>query len=481
MELEHSKLVMLLKSLNKSEFEKLENYIFSPFFNTSVPLSALFKILAKKYPDFDTLDKDSIYRKIYPGESYRDKRLRDLFSRLLKLVEEFLAQLEFMKDKRLIDKFILHQLAKKNLEKHFIHKSNEAEQHLDKEKIVSTEYFFNKYSIFKEKRSYLEILKTLGKRTPFFEDITKEMDLFVIYSVYNILKYGLTLQTHEKVLKHKYDFKMLDEVLGFIKTNPLNDYPVIMIYYYIIILNREESNDSIYFELIKLLNNNFNFLEEDDQRIILVLIFNYTKIQAIKGKSVFRKENYRILKETIEKGLHPLEGNYFPESSYITIVGTGLQEKDLEWTENFMNKYKESLHPDQKENAYTYCTSILNYRRGNYGEALKGLSRVSIDDFYYHLRVKNHELKIYYELGDYDSTGRIIDSFRHFLSTTKYIPDYVRVRFVSYVNFLGRIVNVQLGGERGNLIDIEREIIRTDQEKIENKTWLLEQINKIKI
>jgi len=480
MDLNDSKLIMLLKSLDKSEFEKLQNYVFSPFFNNSEPVSTLFKILEKKYPDFENLDKDALYRKIYPGDTFRDKRIRDLFSRSIKLAEDFLAQIEFMKRSALIKKYTMHQLAEKNLEKHFVNKSKEAELQLSKEKIVSTEYFFNKYSLFKEKRSYLEILKALGKSSVISGDITKEIDLFVIYSIYKILKYGLTLLTHEKVFRHKYDFKMLNEILAYIKKYPLYNYPVIMILYYIIVLNREEGNDKIYFEVKKLFDDNLEFLEEDDQRVILVVLFNYTKTQSIKGNSMFKKENYRILKDSIEKGLYPMDGKFFATSSYITVVGTGLQEKDLEWTENFMEKYKEKLHPDQKENAYTYSKSILNYRRGNYGEALKGLSRVSIDDFYYQLRVKNHELKIYYEMGDYESTARIIDTFRHFLSTTKYIPDYVRVRFVSYVNFLGRIVNVQLGGDKGNLIEIEKEIARTDQEKIENKTWLLEQIHKIK-
>jgi len=481
MGLEDSKLTQLLKTFTPLELKRLENFILSPFFNTSKQINTLFNILKKSYPEFDDIAKEKIFKAIYPNETYKDKKVRDLLSRLLKLTEAYLAHLEFSGMDMLQIRFAMQQLSRRNLEKHFTGKLKEAEQQLDKEKIVSADYFFNKYSILKEKRSYLEILTSLGKRTLFFNDIIEETDLFVVYSIYKILKYGLTFQTHERISRHKYDFKMLDEILLYLKANPINDYPVIMIQYYTIILNRDEGDESMYFELRNLLKNNLDTLEEDDRRTIMVVLFNYTKTQALKGNQMFRKENYIILKDTIEKGLHPMEGNFFPESSYITVVGTALQEKDYQWAENFMKSYKEQLPPEQRENAYNLCNSILNYRLGKYGVALKGLARVSIDDFYYHLRVKNHQLKIYYEMGDYDSTERTIDSFRHFLSTTKFIPEYIKVRFVNYVNFVSRIVNARLSGHLHNLIDIKNEIVNFNQEHLENKTWLLEQINKVKI
>jgi len=290
MELENLKLLSLLKSLTKKEFLRLEAFVLSPFFNESEQIKIFFEILKQQYPGFQRLDKNSIYKKIYPGKAYKDKPMRDLFSRLLKLTEEFLAQIEIGKKSSFITVLTLKALAEKNLEKHFISKSKEAELLISKEKIISLEYFLNKYSLSREKRSYLETLEALGKRTAFFEGITEEIDLFVIYSIYNILKYALVLQTHERLLKHKHQLKALDYILNFIQNNPLNNYPVIMILYYIIILNRGEGNEKTYFELKKLLNENLHTLEVNDQREILIFIFNYTQIEATKGSEVFKKK-----------------------------------------------------------------------------------------------------------------------------------------------------------------------------------------------
>jgi len=111
---------------------------------------------------------------------------------------------------------------------------------------------------------------------------------------------------------------------------------------------------------------------------------------------------------------------------------------------------------------------------------LQTLVKVSVNDFYYHLRVKNHLLKIYYEQGDLESTLGVIDSFRHFLSTNKLIPDYIRIRFVNFVNFFSRLVNSRLSKDSSNISIIKRDILNVKPSQLENGTWLLERIDEIK-
>lgn len=480
MEPENSKLIVLLKAFDKNEFEKLKNYVFSPFFNSSVQLITFFKILKKKYPHFKGLDKKLIFNKIYPGEKYKDKKIRDLQSRMLKLTEDFLGQMEFMKQDYLIGRLTLQQLADRDLERHFTDKVREAGKKMDKEKIINSMNMFSKYSFFKQKRLFMQRFKALGKTSENYEDIAKEIDLFIEYMVYKILKYALITKGQSLNIKQSYDLKILDNILDYIKIHPFEDNPVIKILYNMTILSRDEENDAAYYTIDELLKKNKDSIDREDLRYIFAELYNFTKIRSLKDKPEFKKENYRILKETIENGLYPVYGKYFAESSYITIIGSGLQERDFEWTRNFMEKYKNKLQPEQRDNAYRFCKATFDYRKGNYSEALKGLSRVSIGDFYYQLRVKNNQLKIYFETGDYEMAKNVIDSFRHFLSTAKLLPDFIKVRFINYVNFTSRIVNTLLGGDMKNLDDIIDEIRNINPSLLENKQWLLEQISKIK-
>jgi hypothetical protein len=67
-------------------------------------------------------------------------------------------------------------------------------------------------------------------------------------------------------------------------------------------------------------------------------------------------------------------------------------------------------------------------------------------------------------------------------SSSKQFPEFVRIRFVNYVNFTSRMVNVWLGGDPRNLIEITAgNSMNCRQERVESKSWLLAQAAKIKI
>lgn len=474
------KLILILKSLTPDEFSKLKKYVYSPYFNNSLQIIKLFDYLEKKYPTFSDADKEQIFDVIYPGEKYKDKKVRDILSRLNELVENFMGQIEFDKRELLGKTFTLRQLKNKDLQKHFLSVIKESEKKLENQPLRGSNYLFDKYSLFKEKREYLQQIEKIGKSVSLYEDITKEIDYFTNYAIHKILDQWLFVYGSKSKLKYNYEFKILDKIVDFMNENPENENPGIIILYKMRLLELEPDNDKIYFEIKDLLKKNITSIETEQKRRIFVDLYNYTKLRAIKSNAVFRVENYSLLKESIKIGMYPKDRNYFYEDSYITVAATALMYKDFDWAQEFMEKHKSLLDPVVRENAYNYCKAVFDYRTGNFGSALKRLARVSIDDFSYHHRVKIHQLKIYYESGDFEMAKNVIDSFRHFLHSSKLFPDFIKLRFVNFVNFTSRVINVQLGGDVRNLIEIEREIRATEPVKLENKLWLLDQISKIK-
>lgn len=481
--MENSKLSKLLRSFSKNEFEDFGKFINSPYFNSSEQITKFYKLVSKHYPDLNSpeLDKKNIFKAIFGRENYKDKKMRDLLSRITKLAEDFLAINEFRTMQLSKKRLVLKQLAKKDLDKHFTSFARESELLLDKEKITDSGFFFNKYSILKEKRSYLETQKSVGKRVKFFDEITKEIDAFIYYSIYKILKYYITFEIHSRLIKHDYDYKLRGEIMDFLKSNPADNYPVIMIYNSMILMNTSKEENPHYYKTIELLEKNIKSIHLDDLKLIYTELYNYTRIRALKGDKQFQKENYRILKDMVEKGVYPAEGNHLTENSLISIFSSALIEKDYDWALKFLDEHIDMLPPESKQNTSLYSMGILNYRKRNYQKALDSLSRVSIDDFYYHIRVKNHEIKIFFELGDYEKVLFTIDSFRHFLASNKLIPDYLKVRFLNYANYSGRIANALLSSSPGDkVIPIKKEIDKHDVASLENRTWLLEQIENIK-
>lgn len=176
MTIENSKLAELLNALNQAEFKRFESYVFSPYFNNSTQISKLFRLLSKYYPAFK-VTKEEIFENIFPDEDYKDKKIRDLFSRMLKLLEDFFANEEFSGKSLLKTRFTLKQLSDRNMEKHFASKAREADIDIGKEKIVSSDQLFDKYAVFRQKREYFEPLKSRKNRAAYFQDITTEINL----------------------------------------------------------------------------------------------------------------------------------------------------------------------------------------------------------------------------------------------------------------------------------------------------------------
>src|SRR5438477_4983444 len=170
--MENTKLVQILKTFTKCEFEEFGKFVYSPFFNNSEQIIKLYNYIKKYYPAFDAnlLTKENIYKEIYGNNEYKDKKVRDLLSRTLKLAEDFLAYSDIKDDTFLIKRKSLKQIAIRNLEKHFEKKANEIETQLGKI-LKNDEYILNSYLIAESKRDYLEFKKSLGKRSDFFNDI----------------------------------------------------------------------------------------------------------------------------------------------------------------------------------------------------------------------------------------------------------------------------------------------------------------------
>src|SRR5260221_8271785 len=151
------------------------------------------------------------------------------------------------------------------------------------------------------------------------------------------------------------------------------------------------------------------------------------------------------------------------------IATEGLQHKEYEWTKNFIENYKKMVMPDSVTNAYNLSMATYYYRIQNYDLSLKLFSKVKTEDHAYTLKVKNHLLKIYFETGQYEISQNSVDSFRHFFNSNTLIPDYIKIRFVGYLSFIGRILNSILNKDSKNLINIRNEIFNSSN--LENGLW----------
>ena len=91
------KALKIIAALNKEEFDSFGKFIISPYFNRSNDLIKLFNSIKKYYPEFThaKLQFESLYKKLYPGKSFNEGTIRNLFSDLGNLAEKYLAYVNY--------------------------------------------------------------------------------------------------------------------------------------------------------------------------------------------------------------------------------------------------------------------------------------------------------------------------------------------------------------------------------------------------
>ena len=105
--------------------------------------------------------------------------------------------------------------------------------------------------------------------------------------------------------------------------------------------------------------------------------------------------------------------------------------------------------------------------------ALKYLSLVKYDTFVFKFDVRTLMLKIYLELGYYEQTRSLIDSFRHFILENTSITEYIKMVHLNFIKFVNEIMRLK---ESKKEFDPGRLINEITLSQARNKEWLIEKI-----
>jgi hypothetical protein len=91
------------------------------------------------------------------------------------------------------------------------------------------------------------------------------------------------------------------------------------------------------------------------------------------------------------------------------------------------------------------------------------------------LNSKTLHLQILYELGYEDTLASSLESFRHFLSNDKLIPEEKKAPLLNFHKYLNKIISLNIKKSRSEM-DLIRNSISKDNLLI-NKEWLLEKVS----
>lgn len=468
-----STLIKQLKAYTPKEIKEFDEYIRSPYFNKNQSVIKLYDYIRKQYPAFDEkkIDKEYVYRKIFPNADYNDGFMRTMMFNLFNLANDYLAHKRF-KQNYFIEKWcLLYELNERLLDRQIEKNMKELTKEFSKVNVHEAEYYYNKFVIGYEYFYYLNRLN--------LDKIEKFINSYDIENMFNHLTYFYLMRAIKQydyyinakdIYNINFKTELFEDIVNNLKPELYKDAPVISLYYNVLMLHLREEDTSYFFKVKKQIAEIENKINRFETATTYVNLENYCKKRMRKGDKSFLSELFEILEIEIEKELYSIH-RHMSSKFYRMAVETSLKLGKLTWTKEFIETHKSKLPSSDAENTYNYALALIEFSSGNFMQSLELLSKVKYDDVYQKAELRCLTAKIYYELGMDESLFAQIDSFRHFLSNDKNLPGNRKQYFSNFLTFLKNIACLKFGNGKSDIKQLKTQI--TQVENLPNKDWLL--------
>ena len=476
--MQKTRLVKFLKSLNHNEIRQFRDFVNSPSFNKNTKVTELFENIFRHYPDFDApdLNEEKLYAIIFNNDNFEYFKIKNLISDLFALGKEFLAFNSFINEQNVKAVYLLEELRKRNLDTAYEQTFRYAYDSLDKVKVKDEDYYFNKMKLQFELMSYYSPKKPNAN----FHYLQERLDLFVNYSVIQLLKiYNIMLHENNQN-SYNFDMKLFDNVMEYLKKNKISDIPTIEVYYNVLLM--EMTKDEKYFYILKELKNKYreNLNKVDDYMLYIHLDGFCATAYNDYGRTDLLYEQFTLAKE------HPVSDTTDPGKilypDFLNQVKKAVRVNEFEWAEDFIEKYMKKLS-EEKENTLNFCYGIIAYKKGEFDKALDFFSKTNFSSFIIKIQVKIILLQLYFEKGYYDQSLLMIDSFRHFLTREKSMLDSMKTSVMEFLKITSDLVRIKSAVPDSDS-DFKIEKIKQEAESISNnrfgiKLWIKGKVNQL--
>ncbi len=128
-----SSLLEIIRTFSKQEMAKFEDFVKSPYFNKKENIIKLFFEIKKNTPEFsvDNLEKENLWKNIFPGKEYNYGIMKNLIFDLSKLAEQFIVDLKFSKEKYKYNEYLISELLNRGLKKYYLGKNSSLKKELN--------------------------------------------------------------------------------------------------------------------------------------------------------------------------------------------------------------------------------------------------------------------------------------------------------------------------------------------------------------
>lgn len=454
-----NKLYSFLNTLNNSERKLLLFYI-----QEQKDLTNIVQYLSSH----EYTNSKDLYKVVFKGKQYDAKQLHNAFYTLTRHIERIIA-LRYFEEDAAFNNFILMRFCSQyNLTKEYNSYLQKLKQQTDNSE--SSNLLFS-YLSQKIHLDYLE-----EKKRQFIQEelIKKDQLLDAFY-----FKEKLWNLFEMDVYKNIYHFAYTPNLSDSIQSIDINNFHFakssLQFLKLLLLMMEEFENDTHFERALNLLDESYNVIPVKDLRLYYIAIINYAIKKFNTGKKAYLNELFKIYTLQIKHHVLLNEKNYLEPYAYKNITTIALQNKEFDWTKNFIEDYSGYLPKEEKENAYQYNLANYYYYTGNYKQCLRLLQTVHFTDVYYNLDARSILLKIYFEEKEWNLLHDHCFAFKAFVLRQKGISEQHKTGYLNLIKWTHKLSD--------SIFDIRKRktIIEkiAGQKKISELKWLMEQIERL--
>jgi hypothetical protein len=474
-----SNLIETLKTFTQKEIRDFSEFIISPYFNKNENVIKLFEILKKSYPDFEAekIDKEKIFKKLFPGKPYKDSTIRLLMFYLLETVERFLAINRFSKDEFRFKEALAKEFNERGLLKDYEKVVSKHKDYLSKVIYKDDDYFMNCFIYQEENLNYLSAIfenkyeKFLTKEN--LESVTNNLTYYYLLRVFKF--YAVSLNTMS-LYSIQIDTTLFDNLLKHFSEESFKEIPIIDIYYHIILSFTEPDIENHFFRVKQLITDNDSTIDREAQIDIFINLENYCHRKFRSGSNKFLREAFDVYKLELERGLH-IERGYMSSQFYTSAVVTGCRLKEYDWVRNFIEEYKKELKKDTREAMYYFGMSFLENDLQNYEKALEYLAKSKAEELYLKMDIRLLQSRIYYSLVWNLPLQSLLDTFKRTVQNNKHMKENRKQQYLIFIRYLNHMNNLRYKEDKKGIGELKYELEKEDY--FPHKIWLQDEVTKL--
>ncbi len=470
-----SKLLSLLKQFSKHELNSFKKFVNSPFHNEQEELNHLLVIIDKyfrateKEQQKKPLEKEKVWRKIFGNKGYQDVRMRRLCSDLIKLAYSFLSYNVYQKDNLSEDLNLLKALRERSLQKHFDSSLSQIRKTIDKNEIRNAAYHFSNYTI---NYNIFNLPKDAGAKIKIFHHLEKaDYHLECFYIAKKLENYCDYLGLSGSI-SFDVEIDLLPDFLDYIENSIYINEPSIKAYFLVTKMLLATSDSDYFLSLKQHLEDYCSQLTLQELDVLYIHLKNYCIIKINKGKSEYLIRLFEIFQTLLKERIILKDGIISPQN-YKNITTVGLQIKEYEWVENFIQEYTKNLPKEHRENTLSYNLAKVYFYQNKYDKVIENLRSVEYKNHVYALGGKLLLLKTYYELKEFIALDSLTDSFRIYIRRNKIISREVKQQYLNMLRFVKKLSST-IPGDKKALDKIRAQIDKC--KALAGKKWVLEKV-----